>query len=202
MDTAVRKFKIKFVNGEVDSHIEVPTSKTVKQLLSQLKQQLGTIKHIRLIASGQELVPEVKISDVPGDTLHCIVSEFAPQHGRHATKKTRKQSCFERMEMLDPGVVLMWICGFVLFAFWTLFFYQRELFEDSNVAILTILTLGFLFPCFSFYVSGGHATHRRSDSVSSAGTGVQSIMEDVPRPTFEDYDTPPRPQAPLHRAGM
>ena len=51
----------------------------------------------------------MKISEVPGDTLHCIVSEFAPQHGRHMAKKPSGRSYFERV--CTMGVLFLFDFG-------------------------------------------------------------------------------------------
>ncbi|CAD7698083.1 unnamed protein product [Ostreobium quekettii] len=51
-----------------------------------------------------------------------------------------------QFDMVDPGVVLMWIFGVMLGLFWILYFLCGEMFDTASVAMLALMTLAFMVP--------------------------------------------------------
>lgn len=155
---------------------------------------------IRFITAGREMYPDDPVADVAGDVLHCIVSEHGPKHGSDLRMRVQtEQRRIDWFDVVDPGVVLMWIFGLMLGLFWLLFFLRRDMFDNASVAMLTLMTLAFLVPCIASQIPWGsrlpdYDNPEEPQEAGSSRNHVSSQNGNITRRTASNR-IPPRPQA-------
>ncbi|GMH40441.1 hypothetical protein BSKO_08345 [Bryopsis sp. KO-2023] len=203
-----RLLKVKFANGDQDLSVELNNlSDDAGTLFRKVREakRWSESHHVRLIAGGRELFATDPVKNVTCDVLHCIVSDFKPKRGDERNRSSVDQPQTDWFDMVDPGLVLMWIFGLMLGLFWMLFFCCGDMFDNASVAMLAVMTVAFVIPC-----AASHCPWPQSWQVNVSSSSVDTPVSfsssisygntTAQRRTPSTY-IPPRPHAPVRGSG-
>ncbi|KAF6263480.1 hypothetical protein COO60DRAFT_1489890 [Scenedesmus sp. NREL 46B-D3] len=150
------EFRVRF-SDEREVQVTVGASATFEEVAVKVRSARGwdNQQNVRFICSGQEMYMQDSVSRACCSVLHCIASDAASRHScarQAGLKSDAHAQSVDWLEIVDPGIVLMWIFGSILGLLWLLFVFYAHMFDKTSVAMLCMMTVAFLIPCVLSYV--------------------------------------------------
>lgn len=171
-------FRIKFASSDPDLTLAVPSTSTFALIIQQLKEakQWQPAKHVRILCAGREMFPNDSVTKAAAKILHCMATDATPRIVSPVRKASPppapppEQPPVDWLDVVDPGVILMWIFGSILGLLWLLFIFYAHMFDRTSVVMLCMMTVAFLIPCVLSYMPWPAFLHTHPRPVPNAGT--------------------------------
>ncbi|KAF8065492.1 TPP1 [Scenedesmus sp. PABB004] len=215
-----RTLRVKTAGTEQALEIAVDAAASLADVARQVRAAKGwpEAQHLRFICGGQELLLSDPVSRA-GDVLHCIPTDAAPR--RPAAAHKPEAAAVDWLELLDPGIVLMWLFGCILAMLWLLFACHASMFDRTSLAMLVLMTGAFMVPCALAHpclrrlsaapLAGGalHGVHgagqlRTPGALDGLAAAAAPPPPQPPAPAWQGYHggaIPPRPAARVRGPG-